>query len=295
MDAEVVTEAGLIGVLEPNFEPAVSAHPAPERAWTAKDRVRLGRLRTWALSLGAPLALLGAWQLGAQWTQSNLLPPPSVVLGTLSDMLRDGSLLGDLAVSFRRVALGYAWGAGSGALLGLALGFFPAFEEILGPTLDALNQVPIYAYLPLIIVFLGLGELGKVAFIAAGSFYPMLVNAREGARGVDLRHLELAAVYGYSRPQAFWRVLLPEASPFLLSGARTSLGIAWMLVVGAELFGASSGIGYLITWSRQLFQTDGVIVGILAVSATGWALDQGLKVLERRLLAWRKDHGNAWA
>jgi sulfonate transport system permease protein len=281
VDAKIATEPGLISVLEPNFERIGATYPAMERAWTMKDRAGWGRFRTWAFPLGAPLVLLGAWQLGAQWSQSNLLPPPSVVLGTLSDMLRDGSLLGDLAVSFRRVALGWVWGAGSGALLGL--------------TLDALNQVPIYAYLPLIIVLLGLGELGKVTFIAAGSFYPMLVNAREGARGVDPKHLEVAAVYGYSRPQAFWRVLLPEASPFLLSGARISLGIAWMLVVGAELFGASSGIGYLITWSRQLFQTDGVIVGILAVSATGWALDQGLKALESRLLAWKKDHGNAWA
>jgi sulfonate transport system permease protein len=295
MAAEILTETGLISVLDSDFEAAGVAYPAPERVWSLKDRGRLERLRIRTLSLAAPAALLVAWQFAAQWSQSNLLPTPAVVLGTLSDMLRDGSLFGDLAVSFRRVALGYSWGAGLGAVLGLALGFFPTLEEILGPTLDALNQVPIYAYLPLIIVFLGLGELGKVAFIAAGSFYPMLVNAREGARGVDHRHLELAAVYGYSRTQAFWRVLLPEAAPFLLSGARISLGIAWMLVVGAELFGASSGVGYLITWSRQLFQTDGVIVGILAVSATGWALDRGLKALERRLLAWRTDHGNAWA
>ena len=111
VDAKIATEPGLISVLEPNFERIGATYPATERAWTMKDRAGWGRFRTWAFPLGAPLVLLGAWQLGAQWSQSNLLPPPSVVLGTLSDMLRDGSLLGDLAVSFRRVALGWVWGA----------------------------------------------------------------------------------------------------------------------------------------------------------------------------------------
>jgi sulfonate transport system permease protein len=281
----------------------VAGPAAVERAFPLPARVpRRGggdalwpaRFRDWSLSLGAPAVLLALWHLAAtHWWISNLLPPPAQVLETLLDMARDGSLLSNLAVSFRRVALGYAWGAGSGFALGLALGSFDGLAEILGPTVEAVNQVPIYAYLPLIIVLLGLGELGKVAFIAAGAFNPMFLNARAGARNVDPRHLEVAAVFGYTRVESLWRIRLPEAAPYLLAGARVSLGVSWMLVVGAELFGASSGIGYLITWSRQLFQTDGVVVGIVVVSATGWALDLGLKWIERRTLAWRAGHGNA--
>jgi sulfonate transport system permease protein len=270
------------------------AFPLPARAPSGGGALWPARFRDWSLALSAPAILLVLWHLAAtQWWPSNLLPPPAQVLETLLDMVRDGSLLSDLAVSFRRVALGYAWGAGTGLALGLALGSYDGLAEILGPTVEAVNQVPIYAYLPLIIVLLGLGELGKVAFIAAGAFYPMFLNARAGARNVDPRHLEVAAVFGYTRVESLWRIRLPEAAPYLLAGARVSLGVSWMLVVGAELFGASSGIGYLITWSRQLFQTDGVVVGIVVVSATGWALDLGLRWIERRTLAWRPGHGNA--
>lgn len=221
-----------------------------------------------------------------------LLVPPAQVAATLWDMLRDGSLAVNMAASLRRVVIGYLLGAGAGLALGLALGFSATLDGFVGPTLDGIRQVPLYAWMPVIILLLGIGEASKVAFVAVGAFYPMLVNTIEAVRTVDPKHLEVARVYQYGPWQTLRRVVLPSSVPLLLSGARISLGMAWMMVVGAELFGADSGMGFLMTWSRQLFQTDGVLAGVVVIGLVGLGMDLLLRRLERRLLTWRFTRGD---
>jgi sulfonate transport system permease protein len=236
---------------------------------------------------------LALWQAVSwlAWAPPTLLPSPIQVAEVLKDGALDGSLWVNLGVSFRRVAAGYLLGAGFGLAFGAILGFSAAVDEYVGATLDAFQQVPLYGWIPLIILLVGIDEGGKIAFVALGSFTPVFVNAREGLRQVDRRHLEVAAVYGYGRWQTFWRVAAPAAAPMVMTGLRIGLGYAWMAVVGAELLGATRGVGYLITWSRMLFQSDGVLAGVVLVALVGYLLDRALAALERRISRWRDAHG----
>jgi len=264
----------------------------PRRWLSPVAQARLARLARLATPWAVPAALLALWQMVSAFhlAPETLLPSPLTVAQTAVDLVKDGTLTANLAISVQRVAIGYAVGASLGLVLGLALGLLPVLEELVGPTLDGIQQVPLYAWMPLIILALGIGEVSKLAFIAVGAFYPMLLNARQGVKSVDPKHLEVAAVYGYGRWATLWRVVLPGAVPLLLAGARISLGVAWMMVVGAELFGADSGVGFMITYARNLFESDIVLLGVGVVGVIGFVMDWGLQKVEGRLLAWRTVH-----
>lgn len=249
-------------------------------------------MKTWFLRILPPFSLqisaLLAWHFLAV---SGLFPPtvlipPMTVLRTLGDLSASGELWVHLGWSLRRVVLGFALGGGIGFALGGLLGVSRRFESWIGPTLDALKQVPIFAWAPLLILLLGIEESSKLGFIAVACFYPVLLATRQGVAGVQRRYLEVAAVFGLTPWQSFRRIALPSALPPIVTGVRQSLGLAWLAVVGAELLGAESGIGYLMTWSRQLFQMDGVLGGVLMVGAVGIAINSGLEFLERRFVHW---------
>lgn len=249
-------------------------------------------MKTWLGRILPPLSVQVAVLLGwhflavSGWFPPTVLIPPLTVLQTLRDLSDTGELWIHLGWSLRRVGVGFAVGGGIGFAIGGLLGVSKRFESWVGPTLDALKQVPIFAWAPLMILVFGIEESSKVAFIAVACFYPVLLATRQGVAGVQKRYLEVAEVFGLSRAQAFRRVALPSALPPIITGVRQSLGLAWLAVVGAELLGAESGIGYLMTWSRQLFQMDGVLGGVMLVGVVGIAINSALEFLERRFVHW---------
>jgi sulfonate transport system permease protein len=238
--------------------------------------------------LSVQIGFLLLWHLLAQsgLFPSTFLLPPLAVAAAIRDLAGTGELWEHLAWSLRRVGEGFAIGAGAGFILGGLVGASRTMEKWIGPTLDALKQVPVFAWGPMMIVVFGIDELSKVAFIAIACFYPVLLSTCQGVRGVQHRYIEVAKVFELSRWATFRHIAFPSALPFVLTGVRQALALAWMAVVGAELMGAESGIGYLMIQSRLLFQMDYVLSGVLLVGVVGIVINSLLEFLEKRFVPW---------
>jgi len=241
------------------------------------------------LALLLPLALLLLWQLAAeqQWVSSQLLPPPSLVLDSLLDLYSSGELASNLGISLARVLWGFAAGSAAGLLLGVAMGLSPRVEAYLLPTFKAISLVPVIGWVPLFILFVGIEESLKVLVIAKAVMVPVAINAMKGIRNVPVGFFEVARLYRFSLARTVRKVVLPAALPSLANGLRLGLSNAWMALVAVELLASSEGIGYLMVYGRQLFQLDLVMATMVVIGLVGLVLDQGLQLLERRLLSWR--------
>lgn len=239
-----------------------------------------------------PLVLLLAWHLASRGgaVDPRLLPPLGVVLATAAQELDQGRLLQDLAASLARDLGGFAIGSTSGLLLGVALGSWRLADRLLSPSFDAFKQIAIFAWIPLISMWFGIGEAAKVAFVALAAFTPMVVNAMEGVRNASRQLVEVAAVLTFSRRQLLARVILPSAAPSLLTGLHLALIYAWLATIGAEYFmTAGPGIGGLIIEGRERFRMDYVLLGVLVLGSVGYLTSRVAAALEARLLRWRPD------
>ena len=248
------------------------------------------RFFAWGFPLVVPVLLLFLWQTACDrgWFQSSYLPSPRVIGATLVSMVQSGELWENLRVSLVRVFEGFALGAGAGTFLGLAMGLFPRLEKALSLLTGLLRPIPTIAWVPALILWMGIGEGSKVTVIAVGSFWPVLLSASQGVQSVNVHYLEVARVLEKDRFTLLTRVILPSALPSLFTGYRVGMGIAWASVVGAELIAASSGIGYLIMYAREVSQPDVMLVGVAAIGLTGLLIDFVLLHLERRLLKWNQ-------
>lgn len=197
-----------------------------------------------------------------------------------------GELWGHWRVSFMRVLQGFLLGSGLGVLLGIGLGLSPRLERALWLVSGFLRPIPTIAWIPVMILWMGIGESSKVTVIAVGSFWPVLLNALRGVRDADPKLLEVAKVLQKSTKTLLFGVILPSAFPSIFTGLRIAMGIAWASVVGAELIAASSGIGYLIMYAREVSQPDVMLAGVAVIGLTGILIDWVFSVLEERLLPW---------
>ena len=237
------------------------------------------------------IAVLAAWYFLAKYEvfPPTLLIPPDRVWETIVDLWNSGDLTTHLGWSLRRVGLGYAIGSSAGIAVGALIGSSRKAQVWLGPTLDIFKQVPVFAWAPMMILFFGIEEASKLAFIAVACFYPVLLNTTQGVKSVQKKLLEVGEVFGLSRREIFLRIVVPSALPPVLTGLRQAVALAWMAVVSAKLLGAESGIGFFMTYSRQLFQMDGVIAGVLLVGAVGIATNAAFGGLQRWLVPWTRE------
>jgi sulfonate transport system permease protein len=259
--------------------------PKPERKPFARVGVSLGA----GLGLIVPALLFVAWSLASarQWVAPQILPAPGAVGETLIDQLRSGDLLTNLGISLARVAGGFAVGGALGLVLGIAMGLSRRVEDYLHPTFKAISQVPVLGWLPLAMMFLGIGESLKIAIIAHASLVPVALNTLKGIRGVSRNYIDVARVFQFSHAQMLRKVVLPAAVPGMFVGIRYGITQAWLSLVTVELLASSEGVGFMIVWGRQLFQLDLVLTAILVVGLVGLAIDKSLALLEARLLRWR--------
>ncbi|MDR1997677.1 MAG: ABC transporter permease [Candidatus Margulisbacteria bacterium] len=236
-----------------------------------------------------PAALLAVWELITRlgWVPHSLLVPPSQLALLIWELLISGELLENIRVSLIRVAIGFTAGSLLGLLTGLAMGLSAKAKRIIMPTFNAFRQISLFAWVPLLMLWFGIGEPMKYVFIALGSFPSMALNTMSGISTVPQAFLELARVYEYSRRATIFRVVIPAAFPAIFTGLRLSLGIAWMMVVGAELLASDVGVGFMMTWGRQLFQMDVVMVGVIIIGVIGVLLNLGVSILEKHILRWR--------
>jgi sulfonate transport system permease protein len=257
----------------------------PERKLFARAGASLGA----GLGLVLPALLFIAWSLATarQWVAPQILPAPAVVGETLVDHLRSGDLLTNLGISLARVTGGFILGGALGIILGISMGLSRTVEDYIHPTFKAISQVPVLGWLPLAMMFLGIGEALKIAIIAQASLVPVALNTLKGIRGVSRNYVEVARVFRFSRWQLLRKVVLPAAVPGMFVGIRYGITQAWLSLVTVELLASSEGVGFMIVWGRQLFQLDLVLTAILVVGLVGLAIDKSLGLLEARLLRWR--------
>ncbi len=235
-----------------------------------------------------PIALVVAWfaatSTGA--IKSYQLASPQAVLVELNDLASRGLLWTDLGASLERVAIGFALAALLAIVLGSLVGASRTAEKLLDPTLQAVRSVPSLAWVPLLLLWLGIGETAKIALVAIGAFFPVYVALASAIRNVDRKLVEVARVLGVRGLPFIARVLLPAALPQLLVGLRIGLTQAWLFLVAAELLGASRGLGFLLTDGQQIARTDEILVAILAFAICGKLSESGMRLLERRLVDW---------
>lgn len=263
---------------------AVRATVSRERS-PAVRRPYAGNWRGLALPL-ALLALLEAL-VRLDWIPAHQLPAPSQVGQTLWWLAAGGELWGHIGVSLARVAAGFAIGAALAVLIGAWVGLSRRAESYLEPTFQALRAIPSLAWVPLLLLWLGIDETPKVVLIALGAFFPVYLAQLAGIRNVDRKLVEVGRLHRLSGVELTRRILLPAALPSLFTGLRGALSLSWMFLVAAELIAATQGLGYLLSDGRETSRPDLVIAAILLLAVLGKLSDGLLKQLETRALHWR--------
>ncbi|HEY1395294.1 ABC transporter permease [Roseateles sp.] len=247
----------------------------------------------WLLGALPPIAVLALAEAAVRsgWIAPNLLPAPSDVAAALAQMLRDGQLTQHVLASTLRVAGGFALGAVLAVLFGALVGLSGLAAAVLTPSFQALRAIPSLAWVPLLLLWLGIDEASKIALIAIGAFFPVYMGVSSGFRDVDRKLVEVARLRGLGRVALARRVLLPAALPALLTGLRNGLSLAWMFMVAAELIAASRGLGYLLTDGRETGRADLVMAAIVLLALLGKLTDSLMAAVEQRALHWRDSFG----
>lgn len=248
-------------------------------------------LRKAGRGIVVPLLLLGLWWGVARWelVPPLFLPTPGKVVTALFSLWEKGILPFNLKVSFFRFFAGTFFGISAGVLLGFLFGISKTLEKLVAPLFNAIRQVPLLAWIPLIIIFCGIAETSKIFFIALGCSFPIVLSTFDGIRGVRKEHVEVGRVFGFGRIRLIRKIFLPSIIPSLVTGLRMSLNIAWGQLVAAELFmfTQAGGIGNMIGQGRINWRMDIVMVGIIIIGIIGFALDYGAKTFENRFMQWR--------
>jgi len=245
--------------------------------------------RAWQ-GLLLPLALLALWQASSSfgWVDDNILTSPLGVLHSLKAGVADGSLLEALRLSLQRTLAGLLIGGGAGFLLGVLLGLSNRSERLLGPSLSALRQVAIFAWVPLLTAWFGLGEGAKLVFVGLAAFFPLFIATQRGIASLSPQLGEAARALRLDLPHRLRLLVLPGAAPAIFAGLRLSLIYAWLGTIGAEYFMPSDGgIASLMLGAQQLFRMDQVMAAMVLIGLVGALLGNLGQRLESRATRWR--------
>lgn len=272
-------------------ERAVTGGPGAPPRLSVRDRTAFLRRREHrVLRVGALVGLVVVWELATRvgWVPALFLPSPLGVLAEMADMLRSGELLVHLGASLQRLLAGFVLGGGAGIAVGVAVGFFSRAEAIGVPLIAATFPIPKIALLPLLILWLGIGEASKVTVIALGVFFPMAINTSAGVRQADPLLIRAAVSFGAGRWSVIRKVVVPSALPMVFAGLKLGAGTALLLLIAAEMIAVESGIGFLVLNAANLMQTTKLMAGIVLLSVLGLASHWSLNALERWVIPWRR-------
>lgn len=256
----------------------------------ARRALRLGGLLQPSVLIGL-LSIAGV--IGIYWFMAlrpgvvpALVPTPPRILVAFFAELQSGALWVNTFASLQRVVIGFVIGAGLAVVLGSLAGWFRYVGYALNPIIDAIRPIPALAYIPLIIVWVGIGEPSRIIIIVLAVFKPVVVNARAGMQEVAQIYVDAARTLGASKWRVFTTVAIPSAIPYLIAGMRTGVSTGFLALVAAELIAAPTGLGFMIQNAGQYFQTDVTIVGIIVIGLLGALLDQIAGAVGRRLTSW---------
>lgn len=235
-----------------------------------------------------PILLITAWAAAVEygWLSSRILPAPMDIVRAAINLTLSGELAQNIAASAARAGWGLLVGGSIGFLLGLVNGLFRTTERFLDTTVQMVRNVPHLALIPLVIIWFGIGETGKVFLVTLGVFFPIYANTYHGIRTTDPQLLEMGRVYGLSPWQLFSQIIFPGALPSILVGLRYALGLMWLTLIVAETIATTSGIGQMAMNAREFMQTDVVVLAILIYALLGKLADAAVHFLEWRILQW---------
>lgn len=250
------------------------------------SRIRKGSL-LW-MYLATLVLGVAVWWVAAETTDNALAPRPPDVVAAFGEGLRDGWLIDHTLASLGRVTVGFALGVALAIPAGFLMGWYRLARGMIEPWVQFFRTVPPLALIPLVIVFLGIGESAKVFVIFLAAFLSCVIATFQGVRNVDLTYINAARVLGARDGTIFARVVIPASTPYIFVGMRVALGSSWATLVAAELLAAPTGLGRMMQSAQQFLQTDRIVVGIVMIGALGFAMDRLLLVAERRLTSWQE-------
>ncbi|HWB49492.1 MAG TPA: ABC transporter permease [Stellaceae bacterium] len=242
----------------------------------------------WLQRYGAVAAFFLAWQLASRFdlVDSSVIPPFTTVIAAIVDGFASGKLVDNMLVSLGRAGVAFGIAVATAIPLGLFMGSFRRFEDIVDSLLQLFRQTSALAIYPIFILLLGLGETSKVAIIGWAAFFPVLLNTISGVKLVDRKLIEMARIFGASRADMFRRVVLPAATPAIFVGLRLSATISLLLLVAAEMIGAKQGLGFLIINSQYNFEIPMMFAAIVLLASIGLAVNYALLLVQGRLCRW---------
>ncbi|AFS77788.1 aliphatic sulfonates ABC transporter permease protein SsuC [Gottschalkia acidurici 9a] len=238
--------------------------------------------------IALPIIILVVWWLltTKELFPSAILPSIPTVAKSFIAQLKSGQLIDDISISLFRVIKGFLIASILGITLGVLMGISAKINRFFTLSLKGIRQIPMMAWIPLIILWVGIGEASKITIIVLGAFFPVLVNTISGIQQIPKGYIEVGRMFRLSRWELFRKIYLPSAIPSIFVGLKLALGFSWMIVVAAELISSSSGIGYRINDARSLMQPEVVMVGMLVIGFIGVLMDLILGVISRHITPW---------
>jgi ABC-type nitrate/sulfonate/bicarbonate transport system permease component len=241
-----------------------------------------------ALGLGSFSTLVLIYSVISNLPGANhvITPPPQEILTTLAEGVSDGTLLSAIAASLARVLTGYVLGCTAAIALGVLMGWFRTFEYLVDPIVEAVRPIPPLAYIPLVIIWVGIDERSRILVIFLAAFLTCIVNTITGIKQVPRVFVEAAQTLGAGQVRLFLTIAIPSALPYIFAGLRVALAASWTTLVAAELVAAQDGLGWLLQNGRRFLRTDLVMVGVIVIGVLAFSMDRGLRYLQRRLTRW---------
>lgn len=239
-----------------------------------------------AALLTLPVMIL-LWEVVSRlFFNKNIFPPPTIVFLAFIEMMKSGELINDTLISLFRAFVGFAISAVAGILCGVLTGRVLILRKTLGQVIELIRPIPAIAFLPLFILWFGIGEESKILLIAYGCFFPIWINTHVGVSNVEKTYIWAAKSLGADKKSLLIDVIIPSATPFILTGLRTSIGIAFILLVVAEMAGAFAGLGFRISISHLVFRTDKMLVGIIMLGVLGAASHKLFIKFANKVVPW---------
>lgn len=244
------------------------------------------------IGLILPAIIFGLWQTASSqgWVDRVFLPQPIAVVQAFWKMLTAQNLALDFLASIKIVGQAFIYGSAVGVGLGVAAGLSRNVERFFGPTFDTIRHIPGIAWLPLIVLWLGIGAPAKVLVIGKAVFFPVFLNTLQGIRSVEKNYVDLARVLTLTRWQLVRKVILPAATPNIMVSLRYAAGLAWALVVVAEGLSGLEGLGFLIFRAQGLLLTDQLLVCMVIIGVVGFIIDRSMYLVQRRVLRWKQGY-----
>jgi ABC-type nitrate/sulfonate/bicarbonate transport system permease component len=272
------------GTIEPVTPASAALKPRARRSlWR-----RIGGERVAAIL--APIGLLVLWEIAVRTCLLNpqFFPAPTTIAGQFAGMLSSGELVETTWISVRRLLIGFAIGAVPAVVIGIIMGLNRWVRTIAEPIVAATYPIPKTAIFPLLLIIFGLGESSKIAVVAIGVFFPVIVNTAAGVLGIHQIHHDVGRNFRASRLQVFRTIALPGAAPLIIAGMKLGIGMALMLIVVAEMLGGTDGLGFMIWNSWSTFRVETMYVALIVISVLGVVMTYILTEIEHRLTPWNR-------